>query len=73
MMLTRKELAKRWRTTTRTIDRRCRMGLLAWIDLTRGKGKRPQIRFLLSDVEQYENRCRLHPVEKADESQAQQG
>ena len=35
-MLTRHQLAKRWHTTPRTIDRRRAMGLLPWIDLARG-------------------------------------
>ena len=60
-MLTRHQLAERWRTTTRTIDRRRVMGLLPWIDLARGTGKRPQIRFRLEDVEEYERQARLCP------------
>ena len=53
-LLTRNDLAKRWSTTPRTIDRRRAMGLLPWVDLARGQGKRPQIRFRLVDVEEYE-------------------
>jgi hypothetical protein len=53
-MLTRKELAQRWKTTNRTIDRRRALGLLPWVDLARGTGKRPQIRFRIRDVETYE-------------------
>ncbi|MEJ5328752.1 MAG: hypothetical protein WHT07_01190 [Desulfobaccales bacterium] len=53
-LLTRKDLAKRWRTTVRTIDRRRIEGLLPWIDLTAGKGRKPQVRFRIEDVEAYE-------------------
>ena len=62
-MLTRKKLAKRWDTTERTVDRRRALGLLAWVDLARGTGKRPQIRFRLEDVEEYERQARLCPGE----------
>jgi len=64
-MLTRKALAKRWGTTPRTIDRRRTLGLLPWIDLTRGAGKRPQIRFMLEDIEEYERQARLNPGGRA--------
>jgi hypothetical protein len=60
-MLTRKKLAQRWDTTERTIDRRRSLGLLPWVDLARGTGKRPQIRFRLEDVEEYERQGRLCP------------
>jgi hypothetical protein len=60
-MLTRKKLATRWDTTERTIDRRRALGLLAWVDLARGTGKRPQVRFRLEDIIEYENRARLCP------------
>jgi hypothetical protein len=66
-MLTRNGLAERWKTTPRTIDRRRALGLLPWIDLTQGTGKRPQIRFRLEDVEEYEHRARLCPKEEAAE------
>jgi hypothetical protein len=64
-MLTRRDLAKRWKTTPRTIDRRRALGLLPWVDLARGTGKRPQIRFRLEDVEEYEHQARLCPGEGA--------
>ncbi len=67
MMLTRQDLAKRWLTTPRTIDRRRAFGLLPWVDLARGTGGRPQIRFRLEDVEEYERRARLSPLEGAAE------
>jgi hypothetical protein len=57
-VLTRQDLAKRWQTTPRTIDRRRAMGLLPWIDLAKGRGKRPQIRFRLEDVENFERQAR---------------
>jgi hypothetical protein len=64
-MLTRQDLAKRWQTTPRTIDRRRVMGLLPWIDLAKGTGKRPQIRFRLEDVENYERQARTCIQERA--------
>jgi hypothetical protein len=60
-MLTRNDLAERWKTTPRTIDRRRVLGLLPWVDLARGTGKRPQVRFRLEDVEDYERQGRLCP------------
>jgi hypothetical protein len=60
-MLTRHDLAERWKTTPRTIDRRRVLGLLPWMDLARGTGKRPQVRFRLEDIEEYEHRARLCP------------
>jgi hypothetical protein len=66
-MLTRHELAKRWGTTPRTVDRRRALGLLPWVDLARGVGKRPQVRFLIQDVEEYEQRARLCPRTKVSE------
>ena len=62
-MITRKDLALRWKTTPRTIDRRRALGLLPWVDLARGMGNRPQIRFQLEDIEEYERRARLCPEE----------
>ena len=66
-MLTRKGLAKRWETTPRTIDRRRALGLLPWVDLARGTGKRPQVRFRLVDVEEYERQARLCLKKDAEE------
>ncbi len=54
MMLTRYGLARRWHTSTRTVDRRRMTGLLPWIDLAAGSGRRPQVRFRLADIEAYE-------------------
>jgi hypothetical protein len=61
MLITRTELAKRWHTTPRTIDRRRALGLLPWVDLARGIGKRPQIRFKVEDIETYERQARIDP------------
>jgi hypothetical protein len=56
-------LAMRWDTTERTVDRRRALGLLPWVDLARGMGNRPQVRFRLADIEEYERRARLCPEE----------
>jgi len=66
-MLNRRQLAERWNTTPRTIDRRRALGLLPWVDLARGTGKRPQIRFKLEDILEYERLARLSPGEGAAE------
>jgi hypothetical protein len=55
-MLTRHDLAERWSTSIRTIDRRRKFGLIRWIDLSGGRGGRPIVRFRLSDVEHYEEK-----------------
>ncbi len=60
-MITRFELAKRWKCSTRKIDRIRKDGLLAWVDLSQGRGGRPCVRFHLEDVEAYERRARLCP------------
>jgi hypothetical protein len=65
-MLTRHALARRWGTTVRTVDRRRRTGLLPWIDLTLGVGKRPQIRFRLEDVVKYEQKGTITKEENQD-------
>ncbi len=54
-MLTRNELAERWKVTPRTIDRLRRLGLLAWKDLRKGTAGRPIVRFRLQDIETYES------------------
>lgn len=54
MLLTRDDLAKRWSTSLRTVDRRKKYGLLPWIDLSGGIGSRPMIRFRLTEIEEYE-------------------
>jgi hypothetical protein len=55
-LYTRQWLAKRWHTSTRTVDRRRKLGILPWIDLAAGSGKRPLVRFRLQDIEEYEAR-----------------
>jgi hypothetical protein len=55
-LLTRVELAKRWATSERTVDRKRMLGLLPWLDLSGGRGKRPLVRFRLADIEAYEER-----------------
>jgi hypothetical protein len=56
IMFTRKALANRWGTSERTVDRKRKLGLIAWIDISGGKGKRPLVRFRLEDIEEYEGR-----------------
>jgi hypothetical protein len=55
-MFSRKELAKRWGASERTVDRRRKDGLIAWVDIAGGQGKRPLVRFRLQDIEEYEAR-----------------
>jgi hypothetical protein len=57
-LLTRHELAKRWKTHTRTIDRKRQAGEIPWIDLSGGRGCRPIVRFRLDDVQQFEKQVR---------------
>ncbi len=57
-LLTRHQVAARWRTSLRTVDRKRLDGLLAWIDLSGGRGRRPQVRFRLADIEEFEQRMR---------------
>jgi len=54
-LITRLDLAKRWQTSTRTVDRKRQLGLLPWIDIAGGHGKRPIVRFRLEDIEMFEN------------------
>lgn len=58
-MITRLDLAKRWQTSTRTVDRKRQLGLFPWIDIAGGCGKRPLVRFRLEDVENYEVRMMM--------------
>jgi hypothetical protein len=60
--ITRLDLAKRWQTSTRTIDRKRRLGLLPWVDLAGGAGGRPIVRFRLSDIEDYEIKMLKKPM-----------
>ena len=57
-LFTKAQLATRWNVSQRTIDRRRNQGLIPWIDLTAGIGMRPQVRFKIEDIEEYELRVR---------------
>ena len=66
-MITSFDLAKRWKCSIRKVDRIRKDGLLAWIDLSQGRGGRPCVRFRLEDVEAYERRARLCQAQGAAE------
>ena len=53
MLLTIRDLAKRWRISTRTIERKRSLGLIPWVNLAKG-GSRACVRFRLEDVLAYE-------------------
>jgi hypothetical protein len=55
-LLTRSTLAERWQTSTRTVDRRRQDGLIPWVDISGGKGRRPIVRFRIDDVVAFEGR-----------------
>jgi predicted DNA-binding transcriptional regulator AlpA len=61
-LLTKNEVAQRWQQSKQTVDRHRRLGQLPWIDLSGGIGVRPVVRFRLSDIEQYEEKMRMHPI-----------
>lgn len=65
--LSKRDLAQRWKTSIRTVDRLRQAGKLPWIDMAAGRGGRPLVRFALSDVEQFEQRFRQCPEELAAE------
>lgn len=52
--LSRNQVAERLGTSTRTVDRLRKLGLLPWFDLKKGNGHRPIVRFRIADVEAYE-------------------
>ncbi len=60
-LLNRNDLAERWGTSVRTIDRKRKDGLIKWIDLAGGRGNRPTVRFKLADIEEYEQQMTLYP------------
>ena len=62
-LFTRKKLAYRWQVSGRTIDRLRASGALAWFDLSGGHGKKPIVRFRLEDIEAYEMKFRMAPME----------
>ncbi len=57
-LLSRSDLASRWRISLRTVDRLRQDGRIAWIDVAGGHGARPIVRFRLIDVEAYEAQVR---------------
>jgi len=52
--INRRDLARRWGVSVRTVDRIRQSGQLPWIDLRNGAGARPLVRFRIPDVEAYE-------------------
>ena len=62
-LFTRKKLQERWQVSGRTIDRMRASGTLAWVDLSDGRGRKPIVRFGLEDVEAYEKKTRMAPME----------
>jgi hypothetical protein len=58
MLLSRQELARRWGTSMKTVDRLRNSGKLAWIDIAGGRGTRPLVRFHLRDLERFEQSMR---------------
>jgi len=52
--ISRQELARRWGVSTRTIDRKRIKGIIPWLDVSAGIGRRPLVRFRLADVEKLE-------------------
>lgn len=61
-LISKSELSERWGTSPRTIDRMRVNGILPWIDLSAGLGKKPIVRFKLEDIEHYENKFRMDPL-----------
>jgi hypothetical protein len=59
ILLTREAVATRWSVSTRTVDRRRLDGSLPWVDLNGGRCRKPIVRFLLKDIEDYEQKARL--------------
>jgi hypothetical protein len=59
ILLSREALASRWSVSVRTIDRLRQDGCLPWVDLRRGLRGKPIVRFMLPDIEEYEQAARL--------------
>jgi hypothetical protein len=59
ILLTREAVAARWSVSLRTLDRLRQDGLIPWVDLRRGRGAKPIVRFCLEDIEDYEQRGRM--------------
>jgi len=58
--LSRREVAKRWNTSTTTVDRLRATGRLPWFDVST-RGKRTTVRFRLSDVLAFEEQRNTRP------------
>jgi hypothetical protein len=54
----RVKLAARWGVSVKTLDRLRESGRLPWVDVSAGRGKRPLVRFMLADVERFEQTMR---------------
>ncbi len=59
ILLTREAVAARWSVSVRTVDRLRQNGHLPWVDLRRGRGAKPIVRFCLEDIEDYEQTGRM--------------
>jgi hypothetical protein len=57
----KKALERRWNCSSRKVDRLRKVGLLTWVDLSGGQGRRPMVRFRLEDVLAYEARYLQNP------------
>lgn len=55
-LLTKHDVMIRLKVCQRTVDRLRENGLLPWLNI--GSGRKPLVRFRLSDVEQFEARSR---------------
>ena len=53
----RKQVADRFGCSVRKVDRLRLLGLLPWIDLTAGIGKKPTVRIRLEDIIAFETKC----------------
>jgi hypothetical protein len=54
VFLTKRQLAERWGTSGRTINRLKSEGALPWTDLSLGRRKKPIVRFLLDEIRRLE-------------------
>ena len=63
-MITREELARRWKLSVKSVDRRRKDGALPWVDIAFGRGSRPAVRFRVEDIEQLEAEARMAPGEQ---------
>ena len=63
-LITREELARRWRLSVKSVDRRRKDGALPWVDVALGRGARPAVRFRVEDIERLETEARMAPGEQ---------